>query len=605
MAATTRATTPQNDPFRQVENPHTPASQPVSGNGTRPGEQSAQSLQPGSARRHRITPENISPKSDKPGFSPATNAVPLTGQAAMAELKRRKLQQDIPEARQTSQNPAVDAMQSLMGGGGMSGPSDAPAPEKLSEPMRKAAERIQITDNAHNESVEPSPTSIGSFASTIEGQGGASAMTATSGNAEHGPQYVAEPGQIDDDGHLGVGGEEGAKAYSYPGPPPPQDHDHEGALRARFRRLHDLKRHTKLHTGERPHTCDKCGRKFARGDALARHNKGPGGCAGRRSSFGDDGAMDGVEYTGGEDDEDEVDAQARRVSEPSRKRAHFESAHDPSRQVYRQHSSTYPPVGPGQGRPHASSIGNMAPPQVIHPGSNPTSSPREISGHMSDVGASTLNSSYYPPGQVFQQQQGGVMTESPKPLSLGQPADQHRLSVDAATMGARNRSPSLTTQFQQQHFGRGSRRGTPPQPAGQLQPGQQVSHAPVLPPIPAGQPQSRPGFQPSIPGAHGPSSLQHGQLPPTSAGSQPGSLSSHGRSSGSSIRDALGASGQDPNDIWSYVRSLEQRFGRMQDEYELRISRLQEEVISLKGQMAQNQAAAAASYSSDMGQRPY
>ncbi|RMY88805.1 hypothetical protein D0862_10348 [Hortaea werneckii] len=592
MAATTRATTPQNDPFRQVENPHTPASQPVSGNATRPGEQSAQSLQPGSARRHRITPENISPKSDKPGFSPATNAVPLTGQATMAELKRRKLQQDIPEAIQTSQNPAVDAMQSLMGGGGMSRPSDAPAPEKLSEPMRKAAERIQISDNAHNESVEPSPTSIGSFASTIEGQGGASAMTATSGNAEHGPQYVAEPGQIDDDGHLGVGGEEGAKAYSYPGPPPPQEHDHEGALRD-FTRHHNLKSHLLTHSQEKP--------KFARGDALARHNKGPGGCAGRRSSFGDDGAMDGVEYTGGEDDEDEADAQARRVSEPSRKRAHFESAHDPSRQVYRQHSSTYPPVGPGQGRPHASSIGNMAPPQVLHPGSNPTSSPRE----MGDVGASTLNSSYYPPGQVFQQQQGGVMTESPKPLSPGQPADQHRLSVDAATTGARNRSPSLTTQFQQQHFGRGSGRGTPPQPLGQLQPGQQVSHAPVLPPIPAGQPQSRPGFQPSIPGAHGPSSLQHGQLPPTSAGSQPGSLSSHGRSSGSSIRDALGSNGQDPNDIWSYVRSLEQRFGRMQDEYELRISRLQEEVISLKGQMAQNQAAAAASYSSDIGQRPY
>lgn len=103
--------------------------------------------------------------------------------------------------------------------------------------------------------------------------------------------------------------------------------------------------------------------------------------------------------------------------------------------------------------------------------------------------------------------------------------------------------------------------------------------------------------------------LQHGQLPPTSAGtgSQPGSLSSHGRSSGSSIRDALGtAGGQDPNDIWNYVRSLEQRFSRMQDEYELRISRLQEEVISLKGQVAQNQAAAAASYpSGDMGPRPY
>jgi hypothetical protein len=66
----------------------------------------------------------------------------------------------------------------------------------------------------------------------------------------------------------------------------------------RFRRLHDLKRHTKLHTSERPYTCNKCGRRFARGDALARHSKGLGGCAGRRSSFGGDDAedMNGVEY---------------------------------------------------------------------------------------------------------------------------------------------------------------------------------------------------------------------------------------------------------------------------------------------------------------------
>ena len=43
-----------------------------------------------------------------------------------------------------------------------------------------------------------------------------------------------------------------------------------------------------LHTGERPHTCIKCGRGFQRGDALARHSKGPGGCSGRRASFGGD-----------------------------------------------------------------------------------------------------------------------------------------------------------------------------------------------------------------------------------------------------------------------------------------------------------------------------
>ncbi|RPA72710.1 hypothetical protein BJ508DRAFT_196756, partial [Ascobolus immersus RN42] len=40
---------------------------------------------------------------------------------------------------------------------------------------------------------------------------------------------------------------------------------------AKFRRQHDLKRHQRLHSGERPFECAKCGRKFARGDALARH----------------------------------------------------------------------------------------------------------------------------------------------------------------------------------------------------------------------------------------------------------------------------------------------------------------------------------------------
>jgi len=95
--------------------------------------------------------------------------------------------------------------------------------------------------------------------------------------------------------------------------------------------------------------------------------------------------------------------------------------------------------------------------------------------------------------------------------------------------------------------------------------------------------------------------LHQQQLPPTTAGSNSnnGSHSSHGRSSGSSIRDILGQ-GQGDTDIWAYVRTIEQRFGRMQDEYELRISRLQEEVITLKNQLGTN-----ASYSSDMGQPRY
>jgi len=239
---------------------------------------------------------------------------------------------------------------------------------------------------------------------------------------------------------------------------------------------------------------------------------------------------------------------------------------------------------------------------VIHPGSSTATSPREISGHPSPAANSSLAPSYYPsyppaPGQIFQQQ--GMMTESPKPLSPGQPPpDQHRLSVDVGSMGGRNRSPSLTTQFQQQHFGRGSGRGTPPQP----QPTSQGP--PVLPPLTAGQQQGRSGLQPSLTSAHIPSSLHHQQIPPSGltggGGSNQGSLSSHGRSSGSSMRDIMGGGGgghDQQGDIWGYVRSLEARFSKMQEEYELRIRNLQDEVISLKGQVSASQSA---SYGGDM-----
>lgn len=636
---------------------------------------------------------DLSPKTDRAQHSPARSPVPLTGAAAIADAKRRKQQHTAAAAadsRHTSSNPAVQAMQSLMGAGGISKPDDAPAPDKLSEPMRKAAEKITLPDTSTvpSDSPHPSPTSLSSFATMDSTVGHSAAMTATAtAAAAHPPHtsashFVAEPAQMlepssyahhrgsstgdaDADKRLE---EEANKAFSYPGPPALRDHNHDSGpargmslpgvgqaqasprspasstkkhkcpycltqftrhhnlkshllthshekpyvcqtCHARFRRLHDLKRHTKLHTGERPHTCDKCGRRFARGDALARHNKGPGGCAGRRSSFGaDEDGMDGVEYTGDDDDpedddDDATDAQGRRVSEPSRKRAHIEMSHDQEeRSIYSQHSSTYPPAAHRR-------VGDMGPPVVVHPGSGSGSgsggtaatSPRDLSTHSSQAQNPSLGSSYY---GAFNQHGTGGMTESPKPLSPGQVPDQHRLAVDpgGSTTSSlpRNRSPSLTTQFQQAHFGRGGTGGrTPPQP----QPAQ-FPAAPQLPPLSlasasSSSAQSRPGLQLSSLAGPGPSMLHHQQVPPPTGGvSNPGSASSHGRSSGSSMREILGGGGPGPGggvtagsaggeaEIWTHVRSLEVKFSRMQDEYELRISRLQEELISLKGQLA-------------------
>ncbi|KAI1333272.1 hypothetical protein F5Y16DRAFT_8600 [Xylariaceae sp. FL0255] len=207
----------------------------------------------------------------------------------------------------------------------------------------------------------------------------------------------------------------------------------------RFRRLHDLKRHSKLHTGEKPHVCPKCDRKFARGDALARHSKGPGGCVGRRSSMGsylgeddpdgvsrlegDDSAMAGVLYDGTMNEADMTEEEKRRLSSvPSIKAQHVDGVNQ---------GRMFPP-NPERGS--ASSNASHT------PGTSISSLPLAGGGN---------------PASIFAQT--GI-SESPKPLSPGLQAH------DGAGVN-RQRSPSLTTQFQQQHFGRHQTdRQTPPVP---------------------------------------------------------------------------------------------------------------------------------------------
>lgn len=337
---------------------------------------------------------------------------------------------------------------------------------------------------------------------------------------------------------------------------------------ARFRRLHDLKRHTKLHTGERPHTCPKCGRRFARGDALARHNKGQGGCAGRRSSFGMDNeemvdgkgedGMDGVMYHNEHDGEGEEDDDGRRVSEPARKRQNTGSS---SQGPYRQHSSTYPPLAANRG---SYSGNNLYPPGPGGPSGNQSTniSPKLAPGSLSNL--------HYTASQANMFSQGGPpMTESPKPLSPGQ-QDQHRLGAHDTSM-AGSRSPNIHPNFQRA-------RGSPSM--GMAPP--QANNGPHLPALPGLAPSMLPKQGSQGGSKNGPSMLQHQQVPGSS--SQPGSVSSHGASSGGSMREVMGNQGID---MWQYVRDMEARMAKMAQEHESKMTTLQTEVTTLRAQLAQ------------------
>lgn len=380
---------------------------------------------------------------------------------------------------------------------------------------------------------------------------------------------------------------------------------------SRFRRLHDLKRHTKLHTGERPHVCPKCNRSFARGDALARHNKGQGGCAGRRSSMGSfggddqygersqggrggDESMDGLMYTGQAshepehmDEDDNEAADDRRKSLPSIRK---HDAPDPQRQQRQEaqnayqsgQPSTYPPVAARQ-----STTGGLYPPSASYGGGSGPTSPSTQGGHY--AGGSTSSTFQIGGQNIFSQ---GSITESPKPLSPGASNSRQLGHPDSSLH--RNRSPSLTTQFQQDRYGRRTNTRNTPPPMGLPPPLSASSHsnAPQLPSLPGLTPpdprftlhSQTTGPTHVIPGGQGSlSGPPHvsGAGTPSSYHSQQGNVSSNSNSH-SSHGTHTHVSGDGPNNpyaqatdrLWAYVHSLEAK-----------VNRLQEEVILLRNQL--------------------
>ncbi|KAJ4370463.1 hypothetical protein N0V83_004981 [Neocucurbitaria cava] len=604
MAASTRAITPTHTgPFSAPNGPSTPAS-------------TARNPHGGATFGTHLT------KSPR-GLSPRLSPQPLTGAAALADERRYREQ----SARQTSPNPAVATLQALAGNN-QSRPSDAPqGTAQMSPQVDKATKPLVIPEltGVAGDNMQTSPGSLSSFgdgdstsapgAPSIEataGPAGNAGQEGTPQQPQHHPQHhhqLIAPNPGDNPGN---------RAFTFPGPRPPESdpraparqmslpgygqntpkspstkrhkcpycstdftrhhnlkshlltHSQEKpyecpTCQARFRRLHDLKRHTKLHTGERPHTCFKCGRRFARGDALARHNKGQGGCAGRRSSFGMDDElgdgkgedMDGVLYTGdGEGDED--DDGGRRESEPARKR---QNTGNSTQDSYHQHSSTYPPIAANRA---SNGQNNLRP---YYPASSTTQS-TNISPKIAPSSISSLHSAN--PSSVFAQ---GGMTESPKPLSPGQ-QEQHRLGAPESSLHG-SRSPNVSQHMHPQNFARG--RGTPPM--GLAPPPN--SGAPHLPSLPGLNPMaSKQGSQGGKGSNFG--MLQHQQMAAPGTTSQPGSMSSHG-GSGSSMREVMG----NQVDVWQYVREIESRMARMEKEHNERISTLQNEITTLRAQLAQ------------------
>ncbi|KAK6189563.1 hypothetical protein LQW54_013130 [Pestalotiopsis sp. IQ-011] len=545
---------------------------------------------------------------------------PLTGAAALEDERderRREDEQYRLQVAGNTENPAYKVQSDLMSAGAlsMSRPQDAPMTDALpTEPMsvEHPAEQPVEQPVEPMEHVEPAPTEdhpeelkADTSPTTTSMSGVSGAVTASPGPMEIDPQleraaYLPQPqAQMEEKENTSLSYpglvSAATAATSMPAPPPrgsslpmtpgqqltprsPNSKKHKcpyceteftrhhnlkshllthsqekpyacNACQMRFRRLHDLKRHSKLHTGEKPHICPKCDRKFARGDALARHSKGPGGCVSRRASIFDDEDfqeklnqlegntnMSGVVYdAGNEGDMTEEDRHRLSLPTPTIKAQHVHGGQSSS-DGYASHSRTYPPS--------ANAGGRLFPPNAEH-GSNSTAAG--------------------PAGNASMYSQTG-MTESPKPLSPGQTHDGL----------ARQRSPSLSTQFQQQQFGRHQTdRQTPPG----------LSQHSSYPEALVAQLSPVPGFSTSD-GRYAAQGHAHSATAGSQAEAANGTDQNGGDSSGIFAAD---------QGIWVYIHNLEESLKEMsgrvanleqsERSHEERIVQLNDEVSLLRAQL--------------------
>ena len=259
----------------------------------------------------------------KSTLSPNYTPKVLTGAAALVDEQRER---DRVQGRQTSPNPAKEALGHLSGlqASGMSRLQDAPnQASTLSKPLAEVAPSIKLpiaggSVASSEATVQTSPRSAASFS--------ASGNTAAATIIANGTS-VASPGQMDDvtgeddedddedEDDNGRGQSENAqrrddasgadpeggrsnKAFTYPGPmlsaqahrtsSLPQSGYGSGRANTRspstkrhkcpycstdFTRHHNLKSHLLTHSHEKPYQCDTCEARFRRLHDLKRHTK--------------------------------------------------------------------------------------------------------------------------------------------------------------------------------------------------------------------------------------------------------------------------------------------------------------------------------------------